>query len=1182
MPGPFHVDPTSVERLGAAFALFVNDLLAAEVGRAGLLGFQLDINSQTNTADGGVDAALWSSDATDWLPEGDSAWQFKSSDLEPAECKEELKGAAFARDLMSKGATYVLVLGRPLVGTMKQSRLDALREQAEALGLDGTGIRLYDGNQLARWVSTLPALALDRRLGGPGPAVLDFERWSSSAEHQERWVACPSRGEMEAAVTSVSTGDLPIYRLEGGSGLGKTRLAMEVLRSADARPLVVYAPRAEQLQTETVSYLCDGERTSILVVDNCSRAYHQSIVEQIDGRKVRLLTIGIDAEERLVRTPLHQLPPAEPGEIDAILQENVPGLWPEAGRVVHENCFGNIRTALLLAARLVESGEQNVTALLQENDFRHLIATLLPEHVDFFPCAVLALLERVGWDRDRRHQLELLCEFAGIDIDLAEATARHLETADLFTRQGRYRSLVPQPLAVFLAASAWEHFGDRILDELAPMCDKEMLTALFHRAAELGRFPPVRQVLQRLLSKDGPYGSLERIEASNAEFLVQLAIVLPDETITHLSELLESGPLNSIRRQRKSRRALVRALEKLVWHSTLFSRAADCLLRLALAENETWANNATGLWSGLFAARLPTTAASPRQRIEYLSGRASSKSPEVRVLVAKAIAAALHPYESATVSGELQKGTIVEPRGSVRSVDDAIDYWISLLNVLDGLREDEDADVAHAAVEGLIGALHPFVDVPRVGARLGDIVTSFSGDATRRVRHTLEGILELRDDEDDPVARAVQGLLSRLPALEPLERLHDLVRSNPWDWRDETRVHELAMLIDAAVSNGSIATVAEWLRDEELPSAWRLGNVLGARSDRGSLRALVVMAADANAPALAGYLAAVEEQEPGAFDRFIDVEEGRSMSESKRLFLTTAGPRSEAATSRVLDLSRAVPVTEAAGRTIYWQEDLAPEVAARLLQDWMSRIDSDRDYAAVVDWVQMLAYRRGGLPPELNSLTRELLHQRLNYPNIGHQRYDWCQLGVALARDFPDELARDVLDLVSRGGLTLLDSDHEAAVLRAAATVSPKGTWGLVAGRIEQGDWRAAMTLRGWFTEAVPAETILDWVGDSEKRAELVASIAPAGGDRPSELAVLLLDRYPDNDEIAGSLAGEFQSGTWTGPWSGRLEMQITQLQGWRQDNTLPVAVRNWAGRMIEGLQRQRHEALEREAERGF
>lgn len=1182
MAGPFEVDPSSVERLGAAFASFVNDLLAGEVGRSGLLGFQLDVNTQTNTADGGVDAALWSARATDWLPAGDSAWQFKSADLEPAECKEELEGAAFARDLMRKGATYVLVLGRPLVGEMKERRLKALREQAEALGLDANAIRLYDGNQLARWVSTLPALALDRRLGGPGQAVLDFERWSNSPEHEERWVPCPSRSDMEAAVAKVSTGNLNSYRLEGGSGLGKTRLAMEVLRSADARPLVVYAPRGEQLQTETVSYLCDGERTSILVVDNCSRASHQSIVEQIDDRKVRLLTIGIDAEERLVRTPLHQLPPADPEEIDAILRENVPGLWPEARRVVHENCFGNIRTALLLATRLVDSGEQNVTALLQENDFRDLIVTLLPEHAAFFPCAVLALLERVGWDRDRRNQLELLCEFGGIELDRAEATAHHLEAAELLARHGRYRSLVPQPLAVYLAAWAWEHFGDRILDELVPMCDAEMLEGLFHRAAEIGRFPPVREVLQRLLSKDGPYGSLERIEASNAEFLVQLAIVLPDETTAHLYELIEPESLDSLRDLRDSRRALVRALEKLVWHSASFPRAADSLLRLAVAENETWANNATGLWGGLFAARLPTTSASPDQRIDYLSSRATDASTDVRRLVVKAATAALHPFESAMVSGELQEGTIVEPRGSVRSLDEAIDYWIALLTLLDGLRMDEDATVADAAVEGLIAALHPFLDVPRVGARLGDIVAELDGEALRRARHSISDILELRHEEDDPVARAAEGLLARLPALEPIERLHDLVRSNPWDWRETARVDELARLIDAAVRDGSVATVARWLQEEELPSAWRLGHTLGARSDHSSLRPMVVEAAETNASALAGFLAAVDEQEPGAFDRFLDAEEGRSMSNSKRLFLSTAGPRSDGATSRVLDLSQAVSVTEAASRTMFWQEDLTTEVAAELLRDWMSRLDSDRDYAAVVDWVQMLAHRRGGLPQELSAATLELLHQRLDYPDIGHQRYDWCRLASGLAPDYPGELARDVLDLVSQDRLTLVDSDHEAAVLRSAAAASPKEAWDLVAGRIEQGDWRLSMTLRGWFAAAVPADTVLEWVGDSDERAELVATIARAGGDRPSELAIRLLDRYPDNKKIAGSLAGEFESGSWVGPWSGRLEKQITQLQGWRQDTTLPPGVRDWAAKMIEGLHRQRREALEREAERGY
>ena len=47
--GPFDVPvPESAARLGTAFAPFVNDLLSAEVGRAGMLGHQLEINTQLN------------------------------------------------------------------------------------------------------------------------------------------------------------------------------------------------------------------------------------------------------------------------------------------------------------------------------------------------------------------------------------------------------------------------------------------------------------------------------------------------------------------------------------------------------------------------------------------------------------------------------------------------------------------------------------------------------------------------------------------------------------------------------------------------------------------------------------------------------------------------------------------------------------------------------------------------------------------------------------------------------------------------------------------------------------------------------------------------------------------------------------------------------------------------------
>jgi hypothetical protein len=1177
MPGPFDVEPNRVDGLGAAFASFINDLLVAEVSRAGILGFQLDINAQTNTADGGVDAALSSSNGTDWLPIGSSVWQFKSSDLGPAECKKELSGAGFVHDGMREGATYVLVLGKPLVEKTKQNRLKALQEVAENLGLDRDAIRVYDGNQLARWISTLPALALDKRLNGPGFAVLDFERWSNSTEHRERWVACPSRGKMELAVKEVALGTLPNYRLEGGSGLGKTRLVMEALRSTDARELVLYAPRAEQLQTETLTFLGNAGRSSILVVDNCSRAYHQSIAEQLDTSRVRLLTIGVDAEERLTKTPLHQLPPAEPREIDSILQENVPGLWSEATRVVQENSFGNVRTALLLAARLVETGQQNVTELLQENDFRNLIRTLLPEHIDFFSCAVLALLERVGWDRDRRNQLEILCSFADLTPEQAETTAQQLGTAGLLNRQGRYRSLAPQPLAVFLAAAAWEQFGDRILDELAPKCDPEMLSALFHRAADLGRFPPVREVLGRLLSKEGQFGSLAGIEGSNAEFLVQLAIVSPDETMIHLAELFEVEPLEAIRQQTESRRSLITALEKLVWHSKHFKRAGDCLLRLALAENETWANNATGVWSALFGVRLPSTAASPNQRIEYLRGHAASHLPETRLLVANATAGVLHPHESVMVSGELQGGTIVEPRGSARSVEETCEYSISLLNVLDTLSRDEVDSVAEAAVKGLIDSLYSLIDTPRVGERLADIVASFSGDHLRQLRKALEAILNRHNE--GPQALELQSLKARLPAIETIERLHDLVSSQPWNWRDDQKVQELISVIDAAVSDGSIGKVGEWLQQEQLPSAWRLGNAFGARNDRESFVGLFELAAQSNASMIAGFLAAVEDLKPGAFDRLLESAKGRKLPESTRLFLTTASPQSVMALRRLIDLSRTVSVSDAARQTVHWQENLNSDDASTLIEDWMSRIGSDHDYAAVVDWVHLLTSQSGTLPPELFDLTSRLLHRRLDYPNIGNQRYSWCQLAAVLIPYFPDDIAQTILNLVSRNELLLMDTDDEAAILRNVCAISPSKTWALIAGQIEQGNWRVSLAVAGWLAGSVPTSTIQTWIGGVEGRAELVARIAPAGDERPSELAILLLTLYPENQKIADSLAAQFQRGGWIGSWSGRLEIQISQLNGWRNDAELPIAVRSWAAKMIEYLQREKSAALESEAE---
>ncbi|MDA8438294.1 MAG: hypothetical protein M0Z51_05445 [Propionibacterium sp.] len=77
--GPFTVAPDRVARLGNAFTAFVSRLLTSEAKASELAGTSVRTTYRDNIGDEGVDAVFESDIATEWIPEGVSAWQFKAS-----------------------------------------------------------------------------------------------------------------------------------------------------------------------------------------------------------------------------------------------------------------------------------------------------------------------------------------------------------------------------------------------------------------------------------------------------------------------------------------------------------------------------------------------------------------------------------------------------------------------------------------------------------------------------------------------------------------------------------------------------------------------------------------------------------------------------------------------------------------------------------------------------------------------------------------------------------------------------------------------------------------------------------------------------------------------------------------------------------------------------------------------
>lgn len=1191
--GPFEITADRVEALGIRFSPFINRLLELERRSQGIAGYQLTVTVEENTPDGGVDAATRGARASDWLPAGDTAWQFKRSRLSPQQCADELEGAIWAHSFLRDGGSYVLVIGHAMPDQAIEERRRRVAEKTIELGLlaadNRLRIRVYDANALARWASRYPSLAVSRLAGGPGFVAIDYEDWSHKAEYQTVWTADPSRDNALAALRDrLRTKGLVEIRVQGDPGLGKTRLVLEALGDEDLRALVAYVDDVQSVSGELIEHLIGDDRTAILVVDECPADRHIKLVQKLPtDPAIKLITIGPNGPAT-TRSPIVTFDPMAPDKVEEFLQSNYRNLSPEARRFVALHCQGNTRWAIVLAERVGRMDAAQAADLIARNDIQQFVTTVLPEGRDFFCSAALALLERVGWDGELRPELEILAGFAGVDVGYMIGVGRDLVQRGLLTKQGRYRAISPHPLAVFLAAEAWRSESSRIMDELLPKLNDEMALALFQRVADLGRFEPARSVLPRLLAHDGPFGSLEQIEKHGlGRLLTQLAIVLPNELTLHLGELIEAASVDTLRTQVESRRDLVWTLEKLAWHSETFDRAADALLKLALAENETFANNATGTWLSLFGTMLPATGASPSQRSQHLSRVAADAQPNVRLLAVRAAGQTLTPMEAVTVSAELQGGVLVEPRGSASTWAEVKDYHSSSIRLLESLLKDEDGSVAAAAVETLVGALHSTVEDPVTWEPLIEALARLQGLALQRLRVETEHLLNLYQrhrSENQATIERLQSLLHRLPAPTQLEQIDVLARLQPWDLEHDELQSRLRSAVNA-LSGTEQWSAALGILTEEMPAAWQLGHAFASAETRDKVDVVesLVGTFDKNPAALAGYLAGlVDAGANDAFDDFLNSEAAKGLDTRAKLFLAVRGPVTDRARARIFGGLHELPVGVGTFTLFGWQRNLGERDVVTLLDDWIERILSQDDYNALIDWANLWVHGKQSISDELKRPLRRLVIRRGEYPTLRQQQWDWNQLAKRFLDTNGLELAQIVLDSVESGAVMIHESDEDAKLIREAAQQHPNQLWADVGARLLRGSWRVQIEVGGWLLSAMPAQVVVGWVGEDAGRARLAASISLVGGEQPSDLTRHLLDKFGDDQAVASALSGQFLSGVWMGHESDRIAGQIEQLSKWRTRSDEPLGVRNWAKQMVEYLEQRRLAVLEREAEEGL
>lgn len=650
--------------------LLIARLCKADLGRRGLPVSAVLYGGNQKAADGGTDVRVElpaDTAISGFIPRPATIFQSKAEDMPVGKIEEEMrpgtkrgKGAkAPLRPsicaLAAVGGAYVIVSSKDsTTDSMLIKRRAAMRAAVADLdGGDALHLDFYDRTRMADWVGDHPGEILwaRDRIGQPLAGWRPFGNWSHSPDPADGDYLSddtarlldqrnPQDGPLKigdgiARLRSTLSQPGGIVRLTGLSGTGKTRL-LEALfdpqigdKALDPA-VAVYAdigaeapqPSVGQLASQLIA---EGKR-AILLLDNCPRDTHDAIapVCRSAGSAISLITVDLDIrDERPEHTDVFRLQNASTAVIESLLERRNPDLSQSIRRRIAEFAGGNARIALLSAAH-VRPGT-NLANLGDERLFERLFHQRKQGEASLLPAAaVLALPYSFDGEATTGDTAELpfLAGLAGLDVQALQRASGELKRRDIIQSRGRWRAILPQPLANWLAKRALQ---DRSPIDVAGAfwrCrNPRLLKSFTHRLNYLHDSAEAQRIAAAWLAPGGPLADLkEMAQSRHIDLVLHLAPVAPNAVL----DLIERYAMGAAPDQLQAatqldRQALMSLLRKLAWFPQHFRRAALCLSRFvqaALLKGDRTQN--TGSLQELFWPQLSGVQVGPNERLSVV------------------------------------------------------------------------------------------------------------------------------------------------------------------------------------------------------------------------------------------------------------------------------------------------------------------------------------------------------------------------------------------------------------------------------------------------------------------------------------------------------------------------------------------------------------------------------------
>lgn len=645
-------------------------------------------------------------------------------------------------------------------------------------------------------------------------SLIDWKRVERN--HSYHFVSDEKRDNNFESLVKALNSDRSVARLTGASGLGKTRLLLEAINASssidDTCILIFNAPGYEKIIKESIRRAVEEKVHGLAVIENCSVDLHNELAKEVHKMECFLKVVTVGYAHEQVDESIHiQLSPLSDDAIKKVLSPILVGLETSDVDRVARFAQGYPLMATLIADQYQKEGrllgsieKSSVVRKLVDGDGgvteteKELLSAC--SLFDVFGTAEGAAGEEARFIAE---------DVAGSTLQLFDHVLKIFSKRQIINKVGRYARLVPKPLALTLASEWWEDSSYDRQKQLIDNLPDSLMESFCTQASYLDSQPSVQRFSERLFGEQSPFGQAEALLTERGSKLFRAFVeVNPESTSQVLYRVLSGMTPDEFRKlDGDTRRNLVWGLEKLCFHADVFEKSSWCMLLLASAENETWSNNATGMFAQLFRVFLSGTEAPPNIRFDVLRRALDLNLVEVDMVVLKALEHAIDTYGGSRMVGAEYQGTKAPlEEWKPETWQEVFDYWQESFNLL--LVLFERGEIQKEKVLSAIGhSIRGFVNRGRIemlDAAIKHIV-SINGRywpaALESIKDTFEYDSKEMKQEITDTLNSWLELLSPDDADLP-EKLKILVINPPWEHRKGKDGHYIDVASDNAKAFG--------------------------------------------------------------------------------------------------------------------------------------------------------------------------------------------------------------------------------------------------------------------------------------------------------------------------------------------------------------------------------------------